>query len=108
MGCQVVTELPVRHSGKVERLVLVGPTPDPGARTPLRHIGRWLLDATRERPSMALIQGADLWQAGLLRGWRTFRSMRRHRIEEVLPDVRAPTFHRSLTGSLWCCIFSTC
>jgi pimeloyl-ACP methyl ester carboxylesterase len=50
-GCQVATDFAVRHPQRVERLVLLGPTVDPGSRPAVstflpkaggyRHSGSW-------------------------------------------------------------------
>src|SRR4051812_15282918 len=52
LACQVLVDLAVRYPGRVRRLVLVGPAPDPGARSVLRLFGRGLLDLPREALSL--------------------------------------------------------
>jgi len=90
MGCQVIVELALRHPGLVEKMVLQGPTMDPGARSAPRQIWRLLVDMTREPPSLIPIEGLDLLRAGVVRSWRTFRHALRDPIEQKLPGVRVP------------------
>lgn len=91
MGCQVIAELAVRSPGRVERAVLQGPPMDPGARTLPRQATRLALDCLREPPPLSLIELLDLLSAGPLRSLRTFRHAAEDRIEEKLPELRAPT-----------------
>jgi 2-hydroxy-6-oxonona-2,4-dienedioate hydrolase len=90
MGCQVIAWLVLRHPGLVERVVLQGPVMDPLARGMPRHIGRFLLDAAREPPSLTAIEALDLLRAGAGRSLRTFRHALEDPIEERLPKVRVP------------------
>lgn len=89
-GCQVIAELAVRHPGRVAGVVLAGPSMDPRARNALIEILRLLADWPREKPSLTLIFLRDLIQAGLGRGWRTFRYALADRIEAKLPLIQAP------------------
>jgi pimeloyl-ACP methyl ester carboxylesterase len=91
MGCQVAVELAVRAPERVDRLVLVGPTIDPHARTAARQTARLLLDCLREPPSLLAIIALDYAVFGPLRLARTARSALADRIERKLPLVRAPT-----------------
>lgn len=91
MGCQVIAELAVRSPGRVELAVLQGPVMDPGARNLPQQAARLALDCLREPPSLLLIEVLDLIVAGPLRSLRTFRYAAEHRIEEKLPELRAPT-----------------
>ncbi len=90
-GCQIATDLAVRHPEKVEKLVLQGITVDPEARTALKQIGRWLRDAPREPPSQGLNVLRDYLKCGTRRLLRTFHYMLEDRIEEKFPRVMAPT-----------------
>src|SRR5215217_7885331 len=90
MGCQIIAELAGRHLDLVERIVLQGPTMDPRARSALRQIGRLLLDAPLEPPSLMPIELRDYVSAGTRRAWRTFRHALADRIEEKLLRVRVP------------------
>jgi 2-hydroxy-6-oxonona-2,4-dienedioate hydrolase len=90
VGCQVITWLVLRHPGLVERVVLQGPVMDARARSTPRQIGRFLLDAIREPPSLIAIEGLDLLRAGVGRSLWTFRHTLEDPIEERLPKVRVP------------------
>jgi 2-hydroxy-6-oxonona-2,4-dienedioate hydrolase len=90
MGCQVISELVLRHPDLVEKVVLQGPTMDPRARSAPRQMWRLLIDTTREPPSLVAIEGLDLIRAGVVRSWRTFRHALRDPIEGKLPGVRVP------------------
>jgi NADP-dependent 3-hydroxy acid dehydrogenase YdfG/pimeloyl-ACP methyl ester carboxylesterase len=91
VGCQIVAHLAVRHPMRAERLILVGPTMDPAARTAVRVIGRWLRNNRRERVSQIPISLSDYAAAGVGRVWRTFRYALRDRLEEQLPRIGTPT-----------------
>lgn len=91
LGCQVIVDLAARYPERVRCAVLAGPTMDPHARTAPVQVGRWLLDWTRERPSLAAAHARDYYRAGLRRALHTFRHALRDPIEEKLPRVRAPT-----------------
>ena len=90
MGCQVITELVLRHPGLAGRVVLQGPTMDPCARSAPRQMWRLLLDTAREPPSLVAIEGLGLLRAGVRRSWRTLRHALDDPIEERLPRVRVP------------------
>ncbi|MGW3353171.1 alpha/beta fold hydrolase [Nonomuraea rubra] len=89
-GCQVVVEVAVRHPGRVGALVLVGPTVDPHARSPMRLVGQWLRNSVRESPRMAPLNIADYRDAGLRRVLATFGISMRDRVEDKLPHVSVP------------------
>ena len=91
MGCQVVTELAIRAPERVQALVLVGPTVDPHVRPFVRFLPRFLLDAMREPPSMLALVVRDYLFMGPRRFVGTARHAWRHRMEERLPLVKAPT-----------------
>ena len=88
MGCQVATVLAVRRPDLVERLVLIGPTVDPRARSVLRQALRLALDAWYEPPSLVATVVGEYVRHGSLRQVRHAVS---DRIEERLPLVVAPT-----------------
>ena len=88
MGCQVATVLAVRRPDLVERLVLIGPTVDPRARSVLRQALRLALDAWYEPPSLVATVVREYVRHGSLRQVRHAVS---DRIEERLPLVAAPT-----------------
>jgi 2-hydroxy-6-oxonona-2,4-dienedioate hydrolase len=91
IGCQVIVDLATRHPELVERLVLVSPTVDRGARTASRQFFRLLLDVPREPLTLALIALVDYLEAGMGRAAQTFGYALQDRIEEKLPHVRQPT-----------------
>ncbi|HEX2252239.1 MAG TPA: alpha/beta hydrolase [Thermoanaerobaculia bacterium] len=78
-------------AGLVARVVLVGPTVDPAARSALRQIGRLILSAPHEPFEYPALLAADLLRVGLLRGARAFRAALADRVEESLPRVPVPT-----------------
>lgn len=89
-GCQIVVDFAVRHGEHAERLVLVGPTTDPNARTVLGQMRRWLHDGLYEAPSLALVLVRDYRDAGARRIVRTFEHALGDAIEDKLPHVRVP------------------
>lgn len=58
-GCQVVAALAEQHPDVSDRIVLMAPTMEPDARTPLRAAGRLLLDGFREPPNVFVIAATD-------------------------------------------------
>jgi pimeloyl-ACP methyl ester carboxylesterase len=90
-GCQVVADLAARYPERVERVVLLGPTVDPRARSLPRIGGRWLLNVPLEPLSLDLVAARDFLDMGPRRMIDTLRLMLRDRIEAKLPLVRAPT-----------------
>jgi pimeloyl-ACP methyl ester carboxylesterase len=91
MGCQILAELAVRHPERVDRLVLVGPTVDPAARTFFRELPRFLRDVPTERISLLLLAGRAYLRAGLRRLRREMRFAFEDRIEEKLPRISVPS-----------------
>ncbi|WP_345555074.1 alpha/beta hydrolase [Microbacterium kyungheense] len=89
MGAQVVLEVAVRHPAVVERLVLVGPTVDPSARTAPQQLWRLLRDIAVESPRVIGRGAREYVRAGPhLRA--KFRAMLAHHPEEVLARAHAP------------------
>jgi pimeloyl-ACP methyl ester carboxylesterase len=90
-GCQVAVDLAARYPAAVDRLVLIGPTFDPEARTPGRLALRWARNARRSSPRLAPTVVHDVIDAG---PWRSVRMLRRalqDPVEEKLADIEAPT-----------------
>ncbi len=89
-GAQILVELAVARPALVDRLVLVSPTVDPGARTLTKQAARLLLDATREPPALLELLGRDYLKAG----WRRLLAIGRvavaDRVEEKLPLIHIP------------------
>ena len=90
IGCQVIVRLALKEPARVERMVLVSPTVDRGARTVFRSFARLLLDIPRERLSLPFIALLDYLQAGLGRTAQTFGYAMQDRVEEKLPRVAQP------------------
>lgn len=91
MGCQILAELAVRHPERVDRLILVGPTVDPAARTFLRELPRFLKTAFAERPSIVLMVCRDYLRAGFRRLRREMRFAFADRIEQKLSLISVPS-----------------
>lgn len=91
LGCQILADFAVRYPERVDRLVFAGPTMDPHAPYASVQIARWLIDWTREPPSLAAAHVRDYYEAGLRRALQTFRYALRDRIEAKLPLIQAPT-----------------
>jgi 2-hydroxy-6-oxonona-2,4-dienedioate hydrolase len=90
-GCQVAAHLAARRSDLVARLVLQGPTLDPAARRTTRQMVRWLRNMRREPRHMWPIMLRDYRDAGIRRVLKTGREVIADHIEEVLPEIQAPT-----------------
>jgi len=89
MGAQVALEIAVRHPATVDRLVLVGPTVDPSARSARRQLWRLLRDIAVESPRVIALGAREYVRAGpRLRA--KFRAMLAHRPEDVLRRVHVP------------------
>jgi pimeloyl-ACP methyl ester carboxylesterase len=105
MGAQVAADAAVRHAGRVDRLVLVGPTVDRRDRTVLGHAWRLVRSAPFERPSLLPILARDYGRMH----WRLvpeLRAMLRHRMDARLPQVRVPALlvrgrHDAVAPSRW-------
>ena len=91
LGCQVAAELAARDPGRVDALVLGGPTVDPRARSAGRQVVRLLLSAPAEHPWIVPIVLRDYARVGPRHLLAELGHMLRHRIEDVLPSVVAPT-----------------
>jgi 2-hydroxy-6-oxonona-2,4-dienedioate hydrolase len=90
-GCQIAAEVAARHPERVERLVLQGPTTDPQARSYSRQIVRWIRNGKLEGATQSDVTLQEWTDAGLKVLLGTFRHCVRHRIEDVLPRIEAPT-----------------
>jgi 2-hydroxy-6-oxonona-2,4-dienedioate hydrolase len=90
MGAQTAVEVAVRHPELVQALVLIGPTVDAAARTPVAQLGKLLVDGTVETPTQVAITLTDLALSSPRAMFRYLRASLEHPIEERLRDVRAP------------------
>jgi pimeloyl-ACP methyl ester carboxylesterase len=90
MGCQVVVDAALRHPGRVDRLVLIGPTSDPAGRRTVQLFWRLVRCIPFERPSLIGLVLKDYARMGL-RFVAEFRSVVRYRIEDDLPQLAVPT-----------------
>ena len=91
LGCQVAVDLAARHPAIVDRLVLVGPTVDPDARTPARLALRWARNAPPSSPRLAPSIVHDFIDAGPWRSVRTLRRALEDPVEDKLSQIEAST-----------------
>lgn len=89
MGAQVAMEVAARHPDVVDRIVLVGPTVDPDARSALRQLWRLLRDITPESPRVIAVGAREYLRAGphIL---AKVRAMLAHHPEDTAPRVPVP------------------
>jgi pimeloyl-ACP methyl ester carboxylesterase len=90
-GCQVAVDLAARWPAAVDRLVLVGPTFDPAARTPGRLTLRWARNARHASPRLAPAVVHGVFDMGPWRAVRTLRRALDDPFEEKLAEIEAPT-----------------
>ncbi|WP_194398808.1 MULTISPECIES: alpha/beta fold hydrolase [Microbacterium] len=89
MGAQVALEIAVRHPEVVDRIVLVGPTLDPTARSAPRQLWRLLRDIAVESPRV-IARGAREYVRAGPRLRAKFHAMLVHRPEDVLHLADVP------------------
>lgn len=90
MGAQVAVATALQASDRVPRLILVGLTPDPAARSTVRIVARFLFGGLFERPSLIPLLLKDYLHMGR-RFAPEFHAMRTDPIEHKLPLVEAPS-----------------
>jgi len=90
-GCQILAEFALRHPDQIDRLVLQGPTIDRAARSLWRQICRLVRNSARESPGLGRIMLQDYASAGVRRIRATISMALEDRIEEKLPQIKAPT-----------------
>jgi 2-hydroxy-6-oxonona-2,4-dienedioate hydrolase len=91
LGCQIIVDAALRYPTRVERAVLVGPTPDPAIRRVATGLWRLAVDAFREAPSQPFIVAYDYLRFGPRRLWRTFHYAIEDPIDGKLARVTRPT-----------------
>jgi 2-hydroxy-6-oxonona-2,4-dienedioate hydrolase len=89
MGCQVAVEAAIARPDVVDRLVLIGPTPDPQGRNTLEQFRRFVMGGAHERAALNYHVVKDYSRMGR-RLVPEFRAMRDHPMEHRLPLVRQP------------------
>jgi pimeloyl-ACP methyl ester carboxylesterase len=89
-GCQVVSELALQHPDVTDRIVLMAPTMEPGARTFWRATRNLLHDALREPPAVFGIAVTDyLLRCGVPYLLKQVPHMLRDAIETRMGGLRA-------------------
>jgi pimeloyl-ACP methyl ester carboxylesterase len=89
-GSQIAAEFAVRYPDRVARMVMVGPTMDPEARTPFHIMWRWLINASRE-PPLPKSMLRDYLDVSPRWVFHLARQALRDRIEDKLPNIPTPT-----------------
>ena len=90
LGCQVALQVAADGQVPVSRLLLVGPTMDPAAATPVQQLGRLLRGATQEPMSLALLVVAEQLRRPR-QARHALRSGLAHPVEAVAREVTNPT-----------------
>lgn len=98
LGCQIIARFAVRHPERLQSVILAGPTMDVRARTARQEIGRWLLNALFEPPSLIPLIVRDYMDIGFRRFVATFRYGLQDQIETSLPQIKVPAL--VIRGSL--------
>jgi pimeloyl-ACP methyl ester carboxylesterase len=106
MGCQVVVDLVRQDPGASRGLVLVGPTADRTARTPLRQGWRLLRSSAREPWALTAVQVRSFLACGPRTYLGTVAPVLADRIEDHLPEVHVPTLlvrgeHDTVAPAAW-------
>lgn len=89
-SCQMIAQAATQAPGRVEALVLVGPTTDPRGHDWASLVARWLRTAVWERPEQVPLLLRDYWRTGLGAMARGITAAREDRIDQVLTGVEAP------------------
>jgi len=90
MGSQIAVELARNRPDLTAGLLLVGPTCDSAAPTPIQQILRGALTGFFERPSFYVWALIDYGRAGLRLLLHELRELTAHRIDHVLPGINIP------------------
>jgi 2-hydroxy-6-oxonona-2,4-dienedioate hydrolase len=64
MGCQIAVEVALQHPWRIDRLILIGPTPAPTARSVAEQFRCFLIDSAYERLSLTqyLVKDIREWE----------------------------------------------
>lgn len=89
-GCQYAVACATARPGLISRLVLVGPTIDPVARSGTRQLLRWLANSVGESPRQLPVLVGDYRRTNWKVVREAFRSLLEDRLEDRLPDVEQP------------------
>jgi 2-hydroxy-6-oxonona-2,4-dienedioate hydrolase len=89
-GAQIAAEFAVQYPERVARIVMVGPTIDPKARTPFHLIWRWLVNSSRE-PPLPKSMLRDYLDVSPRWVFHLARQALRDRMEDKLPSIHTPT-----------------
>lgn len=90
MGCQILADAAMRYPDRVDKLVLIGPTTDPAARTVVQQFMRLVMSSFHEKLSLVPLVAKDYLRMHL-RLIDELRFMLEDRVEEKLTHVIAPT-----------------
>jgi pimeloyl-ACP methyl ester carboxylesterase len=90
LGCQVAVALALHRPERVQRLVLVAPTIDAGARRAAPQGARLARDLPREPARLLALGSLDYLRGGLPRGLATFRHALHDPVERALARLRSP------------------
>ena len=90
LDLQIIVQAAAQGPGRVEALILVGPTTDPRARDWPSLLARWLRTAVWERPGQVPLLLRDYWRTGIAAMARGIDAARKDRIDHVLTAVDAP------------------
>jgi 2-hydroxy-6-oxonona-2,4-dienedioate hydrolase len=89
-GSQIAAEFAVQYPDRVARIVMVGPTMDPEARTPFHIIWRWLVNSSRE-PPLPKSMLRDYLDVSPRWVFHLARQALQDRMEDKLPRIHTPT-----------------
>ena len=90
LGCQVAMQVAADGQVPVARLVLVGPTMDPAASSPVRQLGRLVHGAPHEPVSLVLLAVGEQLRRPR-QAWHALRTGLAHPVEAVARQVDRPT-----------------
>lgn len=90
VGVQIAVEIAARFPDRVERLILIAPTPDPAYRTPARQYARLVLNMPFEAPSINPLMHMEYLSNGLPRMVQQLRRTVDDPIENRLSHVHVP------------------